>query len=259
MRRYLRVWALFWSTAIAAEMEYRLNFLFASVAAVFNLVGGLFWIGLFYGNGLDLGGWTWNEALLVLAMFFALNGLSACVMSPNLNRIAEHVHRGTMDFVLLKPIDAQFWLSLRTFSPWGLPDVITAIGLVVYVGLQGEIVWLGLLPAIPTFVASLLVLYGLWFVLASMSFWFIRIDNATALLSGLLEAGRFPITAYPGWWRTFFTVVVPVAFLTTAPAELMIGRGSTLAAFAILPAAGGLLISRMFWNFARRRYTSASS
>ena len=43
-----------------------------------------------------------------------------------------HIRTGTLDFVLLKPIDAQFWLSSRVFSPWGLPDLMFGIVMIVY-------------------------------------------------------------------------------------------------------------------------------
>ena len=36
----------------------------------------------------------------------------------------RHVQQGTLDFILLKPVDTQLWLSLRTVSPTGLPQQI---------------------------------------------------------------------------------------------------------------------------------------
>ena len=50
-------------------------------------------------------------------------------LRPNLGAIVTHVREGTLDFVLLKPIDSQFWLSLRTLSPAGLPEI--GLGFVV--------------------------------------------------------------------------------------------------------------------------------
>jgi ABC-2 type transport system permease protein len=47
MSRYLKVLRLFWSAAIAAEMEYRVNFLLATLRSVGNLVGSLFGLFLF--------------------------------------------------------------------------------------------------------------------------------------------------------------------------------------------------------------------
>jgi ABC-2 type transport system permease protein len=76
----------------------------------------------------------------------------------------------------------------------------------------------------------------------------------------LLEAGRYPMVAYPTAYRFFFTFIVPVAFLTTIPAQTMLGRGEINWSIG----AGVLAIvlfylSSAFWRFALRFYTSASS
>jgi ABC-2 type transport system permease protein len=108
--------------------------------------------------------------------------------------------------------------------------------------------------------ASLTILYSLWFVLATTSIWFVKTWNATEVLRATLTAGRYPITAYPQTLRVFFTVVIPVAFLTTVPAEAILGRPSwawLLAGTGM--AAGFLALSRAFWRFALRFHTSASS
>ncbi len=51
MQRYLKVIRLFWSAAIAAEMEYRLNFIIAALSSLGNLLGGIFGLFLFYRTG----------------------------------------------------------------------------------------------------------------------------------------------------------------------------------------------------------------
>lgn len=172
----------------------------------------------------------------------------------------KQVQQGTLDFVLLKPISSQFWLSMRTVSPWGLPDLIFGCILIGYAGTQ-----LGIessayaLSAVPL-LFGLLSLYSLWFMLGATSIWFVKIYNVTEVLRGLLEAGRYPMAAYPIAYRFFFTFVIPVAFLTTVPAETMLNRveESWIVGAGVL-AVVLLAVSRWFWRFALRFYTSASS
>ena len=196
----------------------------------------------------------------MLGVFTILQGFAATFLSPNLNRIVRHVQEGTLDFVLLKPISSQFWLSTRTLSPWGLPDILLGMAIVLYGGSQlglGITNYLsGLIPLGLGFVS----LYSLWFMLGATSIWFVKIYNVTEVLRSLLEAGRFPIAAYPAAFRIFFTFIIPVAFLTTVPAQVILNRldiawlgGATLLAMLLFQAA------RLFWRFALRFYTSASS
>ncbi|MBE8998774.1 MULTISPECIES: ABC transporter permease [unclassified Nostoc] len=260
MQRYLKVLRLFWGAAIASELEYRVNFFVATLTSLGNLAGSLFGLFLFYRTGYTFSGWSWEAALVVLGIFTLLQGFSATFLASNLNRIVRHVQEGTLDFILLKPIRSQFWLSTHTLSPWGLPDLIFGSIIIGYagkrlgVGINGYL--LGVLPLLFSFV----ILYSLWFMLGSMSIWFVKIYNVTEVLRGLLEAGRYPIAAYPTAYRFFFTFVMPVAFLTTVPAQALLGRSeiSWLIGAAIL-AVVLFFVSTWFWRFALRFYTSASS
>jgi ABC-2 type transport system permease protein len=68
------------------------------------------------------------------------------------------------------------------------------------------------------------------------------------------------MVAYPTSYRFFFTFVIPVAFLTTVPSETLLGRGEIIWMLGAGILAGSLLLaSRIFWRFALRFYTSASS
>ena len=260
MSRYLRVLRLFWGAALAAEMEYRVNFILATISSLGNLAGSIFGLFLFYRTGYNFAGWSWEDALIVVGIFTLLQGFSATFLAPNLNRIVRHVQEGTLDFILLKPIRSQFWLSTNNVSLWGIPDLVFGLIIIVYAGSRlGLGIFnyaIGLIPI--SF--GLVVLYSLWFILGATSIWFVKIYNVTEVLRGLLEAGRYPMVAYPTAFRVFFTFIIPVAFLTTIPAETMLGRSelSWVIGAAIL-ALLLFLFSTWFWRFALRFYTSASS
>jgi ABC-2 type transport system permease protein len=259
-RRYLRVVGLFWGAAIAAEMEYRANFVLAALSSIGNLAGGLFSLFLFYRNGYRFANWTWHEALIVLGVFTLLQGLSTTFLVPNLNRIVKHVQEGTLDFILLKPINSQFWLSTYTLSPWGIPDLGFGLALIGYAGSQLDLRLVDYLRGLFPLMMGFISLYSLWFILGATSIWFVKIYNVTEVLRGLIEAGRFPITAYPAIYRFFFTFVIPVVFLTTVPAEAILNRVEWLGLLGSgLLAAGFFYASARFWRFALRFYTSASS
>lgn len=260
MKKYLNLINLFWRTSIAAELEYRLNFFFAALSSVGGLAGTLFSLSLFYQNGYNFQGWKWQEALMIVGVFTFLEGFSSTFLASNLNRIVKHVQNGTLDFVLLKPVSSQFWLSFNSFSMWGLPDMLFGLAIVFYAGsLLGVGIGGYLFGAVPL-IFGVIILYSLWFILGATSIWFTKIYNITEVLRGLLDAGRFPIGAYPPAYRFFFTFVVPVTFLTTVPAQTILGRGELL-----WIATGGILalvllvLSSYFWQFALRFYTSASS
>ena len=260
MKRYFQVLILFWQTAILAELEYRLNFAIAAITSTLNLIGSLFGLFLFYRTGYEFNQWSWDQALIILGIFTLLQGLSATFLIPNLNRIVTQVQLGTLDFVLLKPISSQFWLSFRTLSLWGITDIIFGIFLLLYAGIQLNLSFTSYLITLFPISFGIIILYSIWFMMGATSIWFVKIYNVTEVLKGLLEAGRYPIVAYPAIYRLFFTFVIPIAFLTTVPAETLLGRSSlnVILASGVL-AFSLLMISKLFWKFALRFYTSASS
>jgi ABC-2 type transport system permease protein len=260
--RHLRTLRRFWGTALASQLEYQLNALIELLAMAGNLAGSLMVMGLFYRQGVALGGWSWNGVLVVLGAYTCLDGLTSTLLRPNLSRIVNHVQDGTLDFVLLKPIDSQFWLSLRTLSPAGLPELALGVGLMLWAARRelGALTAGSVLAAALLLLAAAVILYALWFVLAATSIWFVKTWNATEVLRAALTAGRYPVGAYPPGLRTLFTLVLPVAFLTTVPAEALLGRLSPAGALSsLLVALVALAVSRAFWLFALRFYTSASS
>lgn len=260
MKRYWRVLTSCWSAAISVEMEYRLNFFLASLSSLGSLAGSVFGLFLFYRTGYTFQGWSWPEALIVLGIFTLLQGFAGTFLSPNLGKIVSYVQQGTLDFVLLKPISSQFWLSTHTFSPWGIPDIPFGIAIIVYAGSQLQLNSSNYGLALLSLTFGLISLYSLWFMLGATSIWFVKIYNVTEVLRGLIEAGRYPIVAYPVVYRWFFTFVVPVAFLTSVPAETLLGRTQPLwVVGGGVMAMGLLMASNLVWRFALRFYTSASS
>jgi ABC-2 type transport system permease protein len=172
----------------------------------------------------------------------------------------RYVEQGTLDFVLLKPISSQFWLSLRQLSPWGIPDICFGLGLIIYAGMALDLKAMDLILGIVLLGLGCIILYSLWFMLGATSIWFVKIYNVTEVLKGFLEAGRYPMVAYPAIYRIFFTFIIPIAFLTTVPAEAMLGRLDPLwLPVTFLLAIALLTLSHYFWQFALKFYTSASS
>ncbi|WP_320676725.1 ABC transporter permease [Prochlorococcus sp. MIT 1300] len=231
-------------------------------ATIGNLLGSIFLLSLFYTSGSTLGGWSWEASLIVLGIYTLLESVIYIILQPNLSRIVRHVQNGTLDFVLLKPVDSQLWLSFRVVSPWGIPSFLAGICLIFY-GLAtsninlsiGNFLWFSLLM-----LNSLAILYSLWFLLATTSIWFVKIWNVTEVLRSTLVAGRYPIYAYPFMLRAIFTFVIPIAFLTTFPAEAILGYVSTdkiIASVAV--SIISIYFTRWFWRYALRFYTSASS
>src|SRR4051812_39684479 len=100
--------------------------------AVFWMAWDLAPLVVVWGRRPTVAGWSFHEALLVAAWFILLKAVLEGAVQPSLLAVVEHIRKGTLDFVLLKPADAQFLISTAKFEIAQLVDAFGAVALVVY-------------------------------------------------------------------------------------------------------------------------------
>jgi len=176
--------------------------------------------------------------------------------------LIEAVREGTLDFTLTKPEDAQLLVSIRRVNIWKLTDVGLGAGVLATALLRlGEKVGWGRSGAfVLTLLAGAVIVYAFWLMLATLSFWFVRVENILEIFQSMYEAGRWPVSLYPGWLMFAMTFIVPVAFAVTVPAQALTGHvtGTTIAGTAALAVAMAVL-SRLVWRLGLRHYSGASA
>jgi ABC-2 type transport system permease protein len=172
------------------------------------------------------------------------------------------VRDGMLDFVLVKPVDAQLLNSLQSVDIWRLIDVMLGLGVLIFalarlgaqVGLVQAALFIGML------LTGSAIIYSFWTILATLSFWFVRVENILEIFRSMYEAGRWPISLYPPWLRFVLSFIVPVAFVTTVPVEALTGRLSPQTLLRGASLAAILLVgSRLFWKLGLRQYSGASA
>lgn len=262
MSRYFSVLFTFYKAAVLTDLEYRANFLVNMVLSLVNIGWQIGGIGIFFLHTEKIGDWTFSEVLLVVGLYIVFLGFIEMILYPNVQEIVRHIRLGTMDFILTKPIDSQFHASLRKISIWKGVDVLIGVGIVFYaLALQpsppsaGNVLLFGLLC-----ICAVVILYSLMMLLITSAFWFVQLENVMELLLIFFDAARFPVTIFPAWLRILLTFVVPIAFVTTFPAAVLLNRLDS--GFVLLSIAIAILmlsVSIAFWRFALRHYASASS
>jgi len=262
MMRYVKLAGVQLRVSAAAAMQYRANFLIEGVMTAVYIALTLLPLGVLFGGRSEVAGWDLPSALIVMAYFIGVHAVIEGIVSPSLVDLVERIRNGAFDYVLLKPVDAQFMVSASRYEPWKIIDLLGAIALAVYAfSLRGAPpAPADLAAGIVLFAAGVLATYSLWLVCAATSFWVVRLDNLVYLLGSIFDVARWPVQVFRGMWRIVFTFVIPVALMTTFPAMALLGRGSARLTLATIGGALLMLaISRAMWRLAIRNYTSASS
>ena len=85
-RKYLKVYKNFLHTSLASELEYKTNILIDLITAILSLVGSIFLLSIFFQNSGYIGGWKFEEALIIQAIYTILNGIPNPGFNPNLRK-----------------------------------------------------------------------------------------------------------------------------------------------------------------------------
>lgn len=262
MIRYARLLAVQVRASVLLAMQYRADFVLDGVVELFWASTTLVPFFVVFGARERISGWSRDEALVVVGWFILLQGVLEGAVNPSLHSVVERVRTGTLDFVLLKPKDAQFLVSTSQFSPWKCLNVVTG-GVVLWLAFRG----LGRAPSLEgtaiaccIFACSVVVLYAITTLVVSASFFVVRVDNLTYLFTAVFDAARWPSSVFRGALRFVFTFVLPFAMMTTWPAEAMLGRlAADMLGLSVALALLFVVVSRVVWRRALRSYASASS
>ena len=262
LKKYLKVYSLFNYTSLAIELEYKFNIFIDISTAILGLIGSIFLLTIFFSNTSTIGGWDFNQVLIIQSIYTILNGITNTWFSPNLNEIVKYIREGTLDFVLIKPIDSQFWISFKRISPTGLIEILLGLFLLFYC-LNVNNISLQLIPLFLLFltiICSISILYSLWFIIATTTIWFVKTWNATEVLRSFLYIGRFPVDSFSLPLRIFFSTFIPITFITTILSEVILGISTIWKIILeIFVSYIFLFFSRKFWKYALKFYSSASS
>lgn len=262
MFHHLRILGLFARVSIQNDAAYRADFFSSLIMSVLGLAGELAGLWTFFHNVRSLGGWSLYQMGVLIGIFMTIRGMIGVLIAPNMRMIMEDIRDGRLDFALIKPIHVQFYASVRRLACWRVTDVIFGLAVVSYSCSK--------LSAFPTIgmvcsflvmlAAGIVIIYAFWLVLATCAFWFTRLSNIEMVFWTLFEAGRYPVDIFPYGLRIALTYVIPLAFLTTYPAEALTGKMElNWLVVTIILAGVSLFLSSRFWQFGLRHYSGASA
>lgn len=264
MRRYFEIYGIMLRNSLIREMSFKANFILWMLVEVLWFCGQIFFFGIIFGQVDRIGDWSKWEVVLLVGTHQMIAQLFQAFFFTNISNVPELVRTGKLDSLLVLPMDSQFAVSTKQF---GLDSLLNALlgGIVVIVSL----VQLHVTPGIGTvllYIAAVAfgvaIHYAIMLALAAVSFWIIRAQGLVYGYFNFLNIARFPDVIFPRLFRFVFGWIVPVIIVANIPARLLIKPLSDPMWLMFHLAVAGsiaIVLSRIFWRFALRRYSSASS
>lgn len=262
--RPFKLATLFARVSIQNVAAYRFDMLMRIVVSIMHMTSELLMVYTIFHNTNSIAGWRWQHMLVLIGVYRMVAGGLRISILPNMHKLLEDIQQGTLDFVLLRPINSQFLVSIREIVIYRLVDVVLGGGIAVIgcVKLRGVVATSDLMLFALMIAAAYVIIYSIWLMLATMCFWFVRVQNIEMVFWNVFEAGRYPIAIYPQWLQWSLTYLLPLAFITTVPAATFFGDVSKMPAAPIWAAALApaiFILSNRFWKFGLRHYSGASA
>lgn len=264
MRRYLEIWGIMLRNSLIRELSFKANFILWMIVEVLWFAGQIVFFGIIFGQVDQIGDWSKWEVILLVGTHQIIAQLFQAFFFVNVANIPELVRTGRLDSLLALPIDSQFAVSTKQF---GLDSVFNAIlgGVVVIVALSK----LQIVPNVGMIALYLVALcfgvaihYSIMISLAAVSFWIVRAQGLVYGYFNFLHIARFPDVIFPRLFQFIFGWIIPVIIVANIPARLLIkplGQPGWLMLHLVAAGLIAFIGSRIFWRFALRHYSSASS
>lgn len=237
--------------------EDRANAFGQLVMSIVGAVTAIIFIDIFFSFTASIAGWNKNQVLLLVGLYRVFSALFTTFFLSGINLIPQYVRSGELDIFLTKPINTQFYASLRAIVIPDLSKVVSGLAIISLADRAGFIDYLLLLIGLTS---GLAIFYGIYFMIATLVFWTGRLESLYDIHDVLSEPLSVPLSVLGKRMSFVFTYIIPLGFVVTFPAEVFLGMSpSYVLLVGILLGLALLVISSWFWNFALRHYTSASS
>lgn len=257
-----RAWIAGARASVTREMEFRVNFFLGLIRQFLWLAAFIFLIEIIFRNTTSLSGWGREEVLTILALSRIVEGIMNTLFIDNIMRLNDHVQKGTLDFILIKPLPGQFAAFFSRISLGNIGNIFVGMALLAYAAMLDPS--LISLPknavALMMIIAGIAAYYSLLIIVATLVFYLERFQTLWAFQEIFSEPLTVPFDVFPRPVRWGLTYLIPLAFVVFVPAQVLTDRLSLWQIpLAIGIASVFLVAASIAWRAGIRRYTSASS
>jgi ABC-2 type transport system permease protein len=256
---YFKIWLMYSRNSFVVWFGRR------SLLIIFlsgKLIRYIFYFGFLYFLVINTEGvldYTPFEVLFFTSTFLLIDSLSQ-FFYRSVYSFRQLIVSGDFDLVLIKPTNALFRTLL---SGADLLDLILLPPIVImniYLGSLLNPDFINIIYYIIMVINGMLIATAFHIVVAAMTIITLEVDQAMTIYRDLTSMARLPVDIYKEPVKGLLTFILPVGIMMTIPAKGLLGLVHPMGVISVVIFGVALLIiSLKFWQFALKRYTSASS
>ncbi len=254
---YWRIFLALRKPDLQRTLAYRGDFIFwASISLMWTLFQLFFYSILISMTG-EIGGWTEPELWVLVSVYTIIDAFTWSVLYQNMSAYTSSVYDGSLSLILTRPIPTQYLIMVNRVSYTNITRLLTGV-IMLIISLHN----LGQLPTLADtligiifIIVAVLLIYFVWFILATLCFYVEKFDEINDMVPALRRIWSFPRTIYTGVFSLVFTVLLPLGLAASVPAESFLHRFSWPTALYLVAFVITLIwLSHLFFQFSLKRY-----
>ncbi|KYH34837.1 hypothetical protein CLTEP_11520 [Clostridium tepidiprofundi DSM 19306] len=212
------------------EMTYKSNFFTFMIVNLVGYLGDVLFYILIY-NFVDcINGWTKYHMLGLIATVWIIDSLNGGMFHMNVLRIPRYVQTYDLDFMLIKPINSRWYMSMKFVSYGLLLGVPFGSALLIYsmvkVGIRISVFKI-ILYVIALF-SGTLIMHNIFFMITILSIKHVKVNALMSVFWSILEVGKYPEFIYPSKIRKIFVFIVPAIVIYNYPINILVNEFNIL-------------------------------
>lgn len=261
IKKYFGLYQAFFKASLVADLEFRLNFVLLVCSEFIWYSTQLVLFEVLYRHTNIIGEWSIHQMRVFIFLVLFVDSIYMILWDSNFSAFTENVRKGTLDLLLVKPVNSMFMLSSQKISISHIPCLfITGAGFLWAIAQIPDFNYWKLLWLIILVPAGLSVIFAGRFALNCSAILFTRADFLQYLWYSMFRLGLRPDAIYSGFLRFLLIFIIPFAMIASIPARILLEpiNYGFLAWAVMLPI---LLITgvRKYWTYCLKQYSSASS
>lgn len=263
-KSWFSLYRLLIRTSIRSRMQYKFNFVLASVLAALIQISEFLMVAIVLYKFGAIQGWSLHE----IGYLFAVITLSKTLyrtFADEVHHLEKYLVGGELDQLLTRPLPVLLTLMPQSFRIM-LGEVLQGGFLLCWslgaMMSRGQVNWVSVPLTLLAICTGAVIMFSIGLATATIGFWTTRITELQNITEDAARtAAQYPLSLYPKWLSSLLLIVIPVGLVNYVPA-LYILRGE-LGPWVpgVVALAAGLCLygSLRFWQFGITKYQSTGS
>ena len=263
----IAAYAQYWRVNVLTMLEYRANFIMWFVFTIVYHGVALAALYVTMQQFPSMNGWDFRQMFFLYALWMTGHELHN-VLFFNVVAVPDYVREGRFDRILDRTLDTMFQVLTvpAKLSPDGIFIAIATLAVATATA-HVHIDWIFIVFVPLVVMGGSLIDLGISLVVATISFWFVRVDTLRWVVMSLeQDFTRYPISIYTRGVQIVLAFLLPFAFMNYFPATYFLQKTDTglhlNPAVGLLTPAIGLAwvsIAYLFWQTGLRHYQGTGS